>query len=354
MSDSTITLGNVFRNIDGTIASSPFTLKPFTSKILINDPTPIIIGTTPASRCGTGTITLGATASAGTINWYSSETGGTSLGTGTSFTTQSISSTTTYYVDATNNGYTTSMRTAVIATVKATPSTPTAANNGTVCVGLPLQITASTITGATYSWTGPNGFTSTMQNPTVSSAATTAMSGTYSVTASVNGCTSSTNTTTVIINTIPATPSITQNGSDLVSSSITGNQWYDENGAINGATSDVFTPTESGDYYVVVTQNGCQSLSSNIINVIYVSIINTLAPNETFNFYPNPVSNELIIETNSEVKRNFEILNYIGQSLYSSTVFKKAVIDMSQMQGGIYLIKINTDKITIIKRFVKQ
>ena len=43
---------------------------------------PTITGTTPGSRCGTGIVTLAATASAGTINWYAAATGGASLGTG--------------------------------------------------------------------------------------------------------------------------------------------------------------------------------------------------------------------------------------------------------------------------------
>ena len=87
------------------------------TRILTVNSIPIITGSTPASRCGTGTLTLGATSSAGTINWYSASTGGSSLGTGTSFTTPSLSTTTTYYVDATLNGCTTTARTAVIATV---------------------------------------------------------------------------------------------------------------------------------------------------------------------------------------------------------------------------------------------
>ncbi|WP_309613877.1 choice-of-anchor D domain-containing protein [Flavobacterium sp.] len=78
---------------------------------------PTITGTTPGSRTGTGTVNLGATASAGTINWYAAATGGASLRTGNSFTTPTISTTTTYYVDATNNGCTTATRTAVVATV---------------------------------------------------------------------------------------------------------------------------------------------------------------------------------------------------------------------------------------------
>jgi hypothetical protein len=67
---------------------------------------PTITGTTPASRCGTGTLVLGATGTDGTLKWYASATGGTSLGSGNSFTTPSISATTTYYVgsEATSPG----------------------------------------------------------------------------------------------------------------------------------------------------------------------------------------------------------------------------------------------------------
>jgi len=66
---------------------------------------PTITGNTPANRCGTGTVTLGATASAGTINWYTENTGGSSVATGSSFTTPSLSSTTNYV--ATGSSFTT-------------------------------------------------------------------------------------------------------------------------------------------------------------------------------------------------------------------------------------------------------
>jgi hypothetical protein len=64
---------------------------------------PLIATTTPAGRCGTGTVTLAATSTGATgINWYAAATGGSALGTGTSFVTPSISSTTTYYAEAVN------------------------------------------------------------------------------------------------------------------------------------------------------------------------------------------------------------------------------------------------------------
>jgi PKD repeat protein len=53
---------------------------------------------TGASRCGTGTLTLTASG-ANTLHWYDAASGGTDLATGASFTTPSLSSTTTYYVE---------------------------------------------------------------------------------------------------------------------------------------------------------------------------------------------------------------------------------------------------------------
>ncbi|MDI9319601.1 MAG: T9SS type A sorting domain-containing protein [Phycisphaerales bacterium] len=61
---------------------------------------PAITSVTGAASCGTGTLTLGATAVDGTINWYAAASGGSSLATGTSYTTPSLTTTTTYYVGA--------------------------------------------------------------------------------------------------------------------------------------------------------------------------------------------------------------------------------------------------------------
>lgn len=64
-----------------------------------------LLSTTAGNRCGTGTVNLSATGSAGTvINWYSQALGGVPIGTGSSFTTPSISATTTYYASAVLGG----------------------------------------------------------------------------------------------------------------------------------------------------------------------------------------------------------------------------------------------------------
>mgnify|MGYP003648138095 CR=1 FL=1 len=93
---------------------------------------PTITSTSPSSVCNSGTVSLGAVASAGTINWYNVSAGGTLLGTGATFTTPSISTTTTYYVDAVANSCTSTTRTAVIATVNYSP-TITSTTPGSRC-----------------------------------------------------------------------------------------------------------------------------------------------------------------------------------------------------------------------------
>jgi hypothetical protein len=59
-----------------------------------------------------------------------------------------------------------------------------AANNGPLYVGATLQLsakTSETSSSVFYSWTGPNGFTSSLQNPTITNV-TTANAGTYVLT----------------------------------------------------------------------------------------------------------------------------------------------------------------------------
>lgn len=55
-----------------------------------------------------------------------------------------------------------------------------------VCEEGEIELTASAVEGATFSWVGPNGFTSADQNPTIASAALT-NAGTYTVTATITG-----------------------------------------------------------------------------------------------------------------------------------------------------------------------
>ena len=76
----------------------------------------------------------------------------------------------------------------------------TAGSTSPGCPGSNLMLRASTIPGATYSWAGPNGFTSTLQSPTITNVSA-ASAGTYTVTIK-NGNTTASASTVVEIGTI--------------------------------------------------------------------------------------------------------------------------------------------------------
>ena len=182
----------------------------------------------------------------------------------------------TYSVTVTVNGCTSAAGTTNVV-VNAIPATPTANNGGPYCEGATLQLSTPTVAGATYAWTGPNGFTSNQQNPT-RTGATLADAGTYSVAVTVNGCTSAAGTTLVTVNPLPPTPTITAGGTTtfctggsvtLTSSSGSGNQWYFDGNPIDGAAGDQYVAMLAGSYTVRVTDgNGCASAPSNAIPVV--------------------------------------------------------------------------------------
>lgn len=151
--------------------------------------------------------------------------------------------------------------------VKNTPSAPVAGSNSPICAGSNLILTASNIAGATYSWTGPAGFTSLVRNPPAFSA-TTAAAGTYSVTATVGGCTSLPGTVTVIVNPMPVAPTANNDStcfgtSVTLTASVSGPtyEWFDTSAGTTllGTGAAYTTPalTTSTTYYVHSTASGC-------------------------------------------------------------------------------------------------
>ena len=120
---------------------------------------PTITSSSGASRCGTGTLSIIATASSGSIRWYSASSGGTLLGTsssGAGWTTPSISATTTYYAQAVNGSCTSASRTAVTATVTAIPTVSNSTPGERCGVGA-VSLSASASSGSIRWYSAPSG-----------------------------------------------------------------------------------------------------------------------------------------------------------------------------------------------------
>jgi hypothetical protein len=137
LSTGTITQETVYRAVltcvNGNVSS---TTDPFTVSVF----SPSVVSVVNGNRCGTGTVSLSAVmANADTMNWYTAPTGGTAIGTGSSFVTPSISATTTYYVEAKNN-ICSSVRTAVVANVATPPALTLSSNAATICESLSTDL----------------------------------------------------------------------------------------------------------------------------------------------------------------------------------------------------------------------
>jgi len=152
-----------------------------------------------------------------------------------------------------------------------------ASNTGPYCANFTIQLNA-TAGGLTYSWTGPNGFASGLQNPTIPMCDTT-MSGVYTVVMTMTGGCTSSATTTVFVN--PAPNAVATNtgpycvGDVIQLTSVAGFPTDDWVGPAGYSVNDVMNPTispatvaMSGSYTVTIANGfGCSNTSSTTVTV---------------------------------------------------------------------------------------
>lgn len=95
----------------------------------------------------------------------------------------------------------------VTVTVNPIPPTPVISSSSPVCEGGVLNLYSNTISGATYFWTGPAGFMSMAQNPSISPVMTN-MAGEYKLHVEALGCSSGETSLMVTVVHTPVTPVI--------------------------------------------------------------------------------------------------------------------------------------------------
>ena len=175
---------------------------------------------------------------------------------------------------------------------------PLVENDGPYCVGETIHLTANGQAGATYSWTGPGGFTSTQQNPTRPNC-TMDMAGTYTCTIALGGATNSATTEVVIYPQPTANFNFTTvcqgNPTQFTSTSttnpsgqqITGYQWNFGDGQTSTQQNPSHTYANAGTYTVTLTVscgNGhCTSTKTQSV-VVYAEPNANAGPDQTIPF----------------------------------------------------------------------
>ena len=171
-------------------------------------PTGVTASASPTPICAGSTLTISGTATgASTYSWSGPASFSSTLLNPASFTS-STTSAGVYTLTAINGTCTVTATTASV-TVNILPTSVSAnASSTSLCVGSTLTI-SGTATGSalSYSWTGPNSFTSTLLNP-ASFAAAIASAGSYSLVVSSGVCSVSAATASVAVYSVP-TASIT-------------------------------------------------------------------------------------------------------------------------------------------------
>ncbi|MCW3075429.1 MAG: hypothetical protein JWO32_38 [Bacteroidetes bacterium] len=188
----------------------------------------------------------------------------------------------TYSVKVTSAAGCTNIATTTVSIINSPTATPF--NNGPVCAGSSLALTGSG--GGTYLWTGPNGFSSTLQNPNITNV-TTAASGTYTLLVTVGSCTAS-QITSVTINPKPTplagsnSPVCVNNSINFTGSGGTSYAWTGPAGFSSILQNPVITPAaavNAGSYSLTVTNAaGCLNTISTNVTVSPLPVVAVTNP----------------------------------------------------------------------------
>ncbi|MCZ2356030.1 MAG: hypothetical protein LC115_04955, partial [Bacteroidia bacterium] len=237
----------------------------------------------------------------------------------------------------------------------------TASNNGPVCQGNTLQLSTQNLSGATFLWQGPGGYTSSTQSPTRSSV-TPSMAGVYSLSVTLNAVTITTTTTVTIQgaignNTIGSSQSILSGGTPAQFTGATpsgGNgsysySWQQSTNAgstwtvVSGATATNYQAgTISATTYFrrVVSSASCTASTSGNISVLSLAYTITASNN-------GPIYEGQTLNLSANPSNPGGTYSWVGPNGYTGTGQYPTIPNATLAAGGVYTVTQSIDNITI-------
>ncbi|GAA4896838.1 hypothetical protein GCM10023311_21980 [Flaviramulus aquimarinus] len=140
-------------------------------------------------------------------------------------------------------------------------------------------------------------------------------------------------------------------------------QWYKDNVAISGAESISYTVTnaqesDSGIYYCIITNPLLPDLiiqSANITIVIDATLSIEEPISKSILIFPNPTKNILNIKLNTSNKAIANLYDMSGRLVLKQKLqTEQSVIDIKDLNAGIYVLKIEAKNKVATKRIIKQ
>ena len=156
-----------------------------------------------------------------------------------------------------------------------------------------------------------------------------------------NGCEGS-DTLTVAVTTVRP-PVILNNDDHLeVDAEYDDYQWFEKTTSIPGAKFQTMEIEESGEYHVVVKQDGC-SATSNVLSVT-ITITGLGDSDMDYKVYPNPTHDLLFIDIPSEAESvRIELVSSSGviQLLPATVQGETMMLNLAGLARGAYILRIN-------------
>lgn len=316
----------------------------------------------------TGAITLTATGGTAPITY--SWTGPNSYSSNSQNISNLAAGMYTVVVRAGNNSCSTS--TSVTVNEPLTGIVATASAASPICEGDVLNLSASsggTTGSVNYSWTGPNSYSSGMQNNTINNA-TASMSGTYEVTVTDGSGCSATDDVSVTVNPIASVDTFNfSQGTGVDSQKVTFTsvnvnnadtiKWDFGDGGTDNTANPTHSYTNDGMYTVtLIVINDCGSDTVTRQISVETLDINNITNDNMILVYPNPAKESVTIE-NKTISRlnNISVVDVMGRVVATQQPRgNKQLVDISRLRAGIYYIIVEnefaqkaTRKINVLK-----
>lgn len=234
----------------------------------------------------------------------------------------------------------------IMVVVKSRPEITSIDNNGPLCPGDSLHLSAEASKGTgqlLYEWSGPGGFSFLGQDAS-RLAVTTVDSGVYLLKVMDDYC-SATDSTLVVVHSM-VKPMVTYVNYTLSTGAYAIYQWIKDGETIPGATNDSYSITSNGDYQVAVAStDGCADTSLVHKVTDYVGINEMAAIAAKVRVYPNPATD--IIYVQSPVRLNLALTNMDGRVIRQMTDVNE--LSLKGLAGGMYLLRITDRDGNLIK-----
>lgn len=230
------------------------------------------------------------------------------------------------------------------------PAIPTISANGplTFCQGNNVVLTASSNTGNSWS------------NQANTNSITVNSAGSYTVTnTNSNGCSATSLPTVVTVNSNPiASASLTSENVVTASPAGMNYQWINcaSNQQISGANSINYTAPSNGSYAVIVTNSsGCKDTSSCVtVSKVGIDEIGYLS---NVYLFPNPAGNEVNVQFQTSLgisQYEAKLYDTQGKLVKNQRMMNGDLINLSEIQPGMYVLEIQTEYGNSILRLIKE